>query len=100
LRRFGGVSVAGASSRNPERSEGPLQTRFLVKWWPGTESNGQGALKTGKLLIFQRPKKPKNLKKPIWRYTRGTRKIVKPRFYSPALAKRITEKKPKSSISA
>ena len=37
-----------------------------------------GILKTDKLLIFQRPKKPKNLQKPIWRYTRGTRKIAKP----------------------
>src|ERR1051326_4279336 len=40
LRRYGGVSVAGAISRNPERSEGPLATKtFSGKWWPGTESN-------------------------------------------------------------
>jgi hypothetical protein len=41
-------------------AEGPVASTFanetgLQEWWPGTESVGQEALKTGKLLIFQRP---------------------------------------------
>jgi hypothetical protein len=76
-----------------------LYFEAYARWWPGTESNGQGALKTGKLLIFQRPRNPKNLQKPVWRYIRGTRKIAKLVSTHQHLAKRITEKKLKSSIS-
>jgi hypothetical protein len=36
--------------------------------WAGTESNRRETLKRGKLLILQRPKNPKILQKPIWRY--------------------------------
>jgi hypothetical protein len=48
-------------------------------------------------LIFQRPKNPKNLKKPVWRYIRGTRKTTKLVSTHQDLTQRITEKKLKSS---
>jgi hypothetical protein len=57
------------------------------------------ALKTGKLLIFQRPKNPKNLQKPIWRYIGGTQKSHFAPSTQPHLRKRISEAKHKSRSS-
>jgi len=70
------ILVAGGGFEPPTFGYTPVFDRAAPFWWPGTESNGHGALKTDKLLIFQRPKKPKNLQKPIWRYIRGTRETA------------------------
>jgi hypothetical protein len=60
------------------QTRGYKRLRFLrtCKWWPGTESNRLQALKTHKLLILQRPKKPKTPQKPVWKYIGGTRKML------------------------
>jgi hypothetical protein len=93
------VGIGTSSNARDGFDSRPLQHTHS-DWWPGTESNGQGPLKTGKLLIFQRPKKPKNLQKPVWRYIRGTRKLAELVSTNQHLAPRIPEKEMKASVSA